>query len=166
MASLWCDSSLVWLVAGGAMPWHMTYDCMWHARGSEHRAQSAECRVQIVQMFAKWYRFENPKPYPLHGKPPIEVLVPDTSRGGRAGRAPLTPRRAPGAPKCARRPCDDTQEIAKSFWSYSYGSPRGPFFFGYSRGAPWRLWACLGMGTARPRARWIGAALPCALRAR
>jgi hypothetical protein len=26
-----------------------------------------------------------------------------------------------GAPKCARRPCNDTQEIAKSFWSYSYG---------------------------------------------
>jgi hypothetical protein len=29
-------------------------------------------------------------------------------------------------------------------------SPRGPFFFGYSRGAPWWLWACLGMGTAAP----------------
>jgi hypothetical protein len=52
---------------------------------------------------------------------PIEVLVPDTSRGGRAKRALLTPRRAPGAPKCARRPYNDTQEIAKSFWSYSYG---------------------------------------------
>jgi hypothetical protein len=43
------------------------------------------------------------------------------SRDGRAGRAPLAPRRAPGAPKCARRPCNDTQEIANSFWSYFYG---------------------------------------------
>jgi hypothetical protein len=66
--------------------------------------------------------FETPKPHPQHGKPPIEVLVSDTSRDGRAGGAPLTQRRAHGAPKCASRPCalqwHDTQEIAKSFWSY------------------------------------------------
>jgi hypothetical protein len=67
------------------------------------------------------YRFETPKLHPQHGEPPIEVRVPDTSRDGRAGWAPLTPRRAPGAPKCARWPCNDTQEIAKSFWSYFYG---------------------------------------------
>jgi hypothetical protein len=41
------------------------------------------------------------------------VLVPGTSRDRRTGRAPLTPRRAHVAPKCARRPCNDTQEIAK-----------------------------------------------------
>ena len=49
----------------------------------------------------------------------IEVLVPGTSRDGdgRAGRVPLAPRRAPGAPKCATRPCNGnvngngTQEI-------------------------------------------------------
>jgi hypothetical protein len=35
---------------------------------------------------SKLYRFETPKPHSLNGKPPIEVLVPDTSRGGRAGR--------------------------------------------------------------------------------
>jgi hypothetical protein len=64
---------------------------------------------------------ETTKPHPQHGKPPIEVFVPDTSRDGRAGGAPLTPRRAPGAPKCASGPCNDTQEIAKSSWSYFYG---------------------------------------------
>jgi hypothetical protein len=31
-------------------------------------------------------RPETPDPRSLNGKPPIEVLVPDTSRGGRAGR--------------------------------------------------------------------------------
>jgi hypothetical protein len=36
------------------------------------------------------------------------MLVPDTSRDGRAGGAPLAPRRAPGAPKCASRPCNGT----------------------------------------------------------
>jgi hypothetical protein len=33
---------------------------------------------------SKLYRFETPEPHSLNGKPPIEVLVPDTSRGGRA----------------------------------------------------------------------------------
>jgi hypothetical protein len=75
----------------------------------------------VTWMWSKFYCFETPKPHPQHGKPPIVVLVPDTSRGGRAGGAPLAPRRAPGAPKWARRPCNDTQEIAKSFWSYFYG---------------------------------------------
>ena len=56
-----------------------------------------------------------PNRTPCTGNPPIEVLVPDTSRDGRAGRgAPLTPRRAPGAPKCARRPCNDTQHAGDS----------------------------------------------------
>jgi hypothetical protein len=41
--------------------------------------------------------------------------------GGRAAGAPLTPRRAPGAPKWARKPRNDTQEVANSFWSYFYG---------------------------------------------
>jgi hypothetical protein len=42
-------------------------------------------------------RFEapKPKPRPQHGEPPIEVVIPaTTSRDGRAGGAPLTPRRA------------------------------------------------------------------------
>jgi hypothetical protein len=86
-------------------------------RSTKYTKNCTESRPTKVKLV----RFETPKPHPLHGKPPIEVPVPDTSRGGRAGRAPLTPRRAPGAPKCARRPCNDTQEIAKSFWSYSYG---------------------------------------------
>jgi hypothetical protein len=34
--------------------------------------------------WSKSYRFETPKLHPQHGKPPIEVLVPDTSRDGRA----------------------------------------------------------------------------------
>jgi hypothetical protein len=59
---------------------------------------------------------------PQNRTPCTGNLVPDTSRrDGRAGRAPLTPRRAPGAPKCARRPCNDTQEKAKKIWSCSYG---------------------------------------------
>jgi hypothetical protein len=46
-----------------------------------------------------------PKPHPLHGKPPIEVLVPDTSRGGRAKRAPLTPLTPPstGSSRSSKR---------------------------------------------------------------
>jgi hypothetical protein len=53
-----------------------------------------------------FYCFEAPKPHPQHGKPPFEVLVQDTSsRDGRAGGAPLAPRRAPGAPKYMEGAC-------------------------------------------------------------
>jgi hypothetical protein len=76
-----------------------------------------QCRWQV-----KLVRFETPKPHPQHGKPPFEVGIPATSRDGRAGGAPLAPpRRAPGAPKWASRPCNDTQEIATNFWYLFYG---------------------------------------------
>jgi hypothetical protein len=63
-----------------------------------------------------------PNRTPCTGNPPSRCLyqIP-AAVGGRDEHPSLTPRRAPGAPKCARRPCNDTQEIAKSFWSYSYG---------------------------------------------
>jgi hypothetical protein len=67
-------------------------------------------------------RLWTPKPHPQRGKPPIEeVLVSDTSRDGRAGGEPLTPSTAgTRSAKCASRPCNGTQEIAKSFWSYFF----------------------------------------------
>ena len=83
---------------------------------------------------SKSYRFETPKPHPRHGKPPIEVLVPDTSRDSRAGRALLAPRRAPRAPKCARRtsvtnmesPAHKDREPGLSrSWSGLLGKSRG-----------------------------------------
>jgi hypothetical protein len=58
------------------------------------------------------------------GLPPrcVAITTPTTSRDKRAGEAPLIPRRAPGAPKWARRrPRNGTQEIAKRFWSHFYG---------------------------------------------
>jgi hypothetical protein len=55
--------------------------------------------VVAVVVDKNFYCFETPKPHPQHGEPPFEVLVPATSRDGRAGGAPLTPRRAPGAPR-------------------------------------------------------------------
>jgi hypothetical protein len=71
-----------------------------------------------------------PNHTPSTGSPPSrELLVSDTSRDGRAGGAPLTPRRAPGAPKCASRPCNDTQESGDSkkflvlfLWRFKLGS--------------------------------------------
>jgi hypothetical protein len=42
--------------------------------------------LKLALRQSKLYRFETPEPRSLNGKPPIEVLVPDTSRGGRAGR--------------------------------------------------------------------------------
>jgi hypothetical protein len=62
-----------------------------------------------------------PNRTPGTGNPPSRCLYQTPAAVGGVGRAPLTPRRAPGAPKCARRPCNGTQEIAKSFWSYFYG---------------------------------------------
>jgi hypothetical protein len=42
------------------------------------------------------------------------------SRDGRAGGAPLTPRRAPGAPKWARGLRGGTKEIAQSSWYFFF----------------------------------------------
>jgi hypothetical protein len=72
--------------------------------------------------------FETPEPHSLNGKPPIEALVPDTSRGGRAGRKfglstadtwSAKMRNAQDGLAMTRRRL--SQEIANSFWSYSYG---------------------------------------------
>jgi hypothetical protein len=78
----------------------------------------------------KWHRCETPnqKPHPLHGKPPIEVLVlvPDASRDGRAGRAPLSgsvdqwwkvPRRSRGQTQATRGVSDPPQD--KGNWRVS-----------------------------------------------
>jgi hypothetical protein len=90
--------------------------------------------TQWVWVQTNFYCFETPKPkpkpHPQYGEPPFEVLVPDTSRDGRAGGAPLALRSTAygghlelerQSPKCASRPCNDAHGIAKSFWSDFYG---------------------------------------------
>jgi hypothetical protein len=80
----------------------------WHCNGTWYMAPAAQPHQAPTCSRWNWADLRPPNCTPCTGnKPPIEVLVPDTSRDGRAGRAPMTPRRAPGAPKCARRPCND-----------------------------------------------------------
>ena len=62
-----------------------------------------------------------PNRTPCTGNPPSRCLYQTPAAVGGRDENLDYPRQAPGAPKCARRPCNDTQEIAKSFWSYFYG---------------------------------------------
>jgi hypothetical protein len=65
--------------------------------------------------------FRPPNCTPSTGSPPSRWLYQPPAAIERAGGAPLTPQRAPGAPKWAREPRNGTQEIAQSFWYLFYG---------------------------------------------